>query len=94
MDANEYLEENHPDLMIYIKAYIPTEVDLTAALNGYHQAKSKEEARERYEMAAKYWENEVMAIFNDEEELPDKFPKPSQVFKYGQLAAFGKEGEG
>ena len=57
----------------------------------YHLAKSNEDAEERCEMAAKYWENEVMSMFKDEEELPDKFPKPSQIFKYGQLAAFGKE---
>ena len=82
MDANEYLEENHPDLMIYIKAYIPTEVDLTAALNGYHQAKSKEEAGERLVEAWKLIPKDLNAYI------------VAQIDKALTLAAFGKEGEG
>ncbi len=56
----------------------------------YHQAKSKEEAEERYETAAKYWKNEVMNMFDEGEKLPEKFPRPFQVFKYGCIAS-GKE---
>lgn len=50
----------------------------------------KEEAEERYNEAALYWEAHVMSIFEDDEDLPDKFPKASQVFIYGCIAA-GKE---
>ncbi|KKM63500.1 hypothetical protein LCGC14_1510860 [marine sediment metagenome] len=45
------------------------------------------EAQKRYEAAAKYWQDEVMSMFTDEEDIPDKFPAPSQVFIYGQIAA-------
>ena len=61
MDAKEYLEARHPALMSIIEAYIPVKVDLVAALNGFHQAKSKEEAEERYKGREVFIE-----VFNDE----------------------------
>ncbi|MCJ7696519.1 MAG: hypothetical protein MUO40_14000 [Anaerolineaceae bacterium] len=58
----------------------------------YHQSKSKVDAQQRYDEASKYWEDEVMSNFKEDEDLPDGFPKPSQVFIYGQIAAGLKEG--
>lgn len=64
MDASEYLKENNPMLLGLIESYLPAKADLASVLESYHEAKSKEEAQERYDKAIELYHNQNLPTPN------------------------------
>ena len=81
MDAKEYFKDYYGEKTPVMSGLDYEEMQSFA--ESYHQAKSKEEAVERYEIAMEYLRNRK-----------SERPHPVVVERWLHIAAFGKEGEG
>lgn len=83
---DEYLEDKHPDLLRVIAKHCPMEIYLDRVLDMYHQAKSKEEAEERYKAALEQLPKDIHLIENWKAPIADHI-----LEGLVRLAAFGNE---